>query len=87
MSADDFRRREFIGLEAEVVESTCPEYTGIRGRVVDETKNMLVIEQGGAEKRVPKDCCQFRFFEGPRTHVVSGKDIKFRPEDRIKKVR
>jgi len=87
MSVGDFRRREFIGLEAEVLESTCKEYLGIRGRVVDETRNMLVIEQGGAEKRVPKECCEFKFTEGPRTHIVSGKDIKFRPEDRIKKVR
>lgn len=87
MSTGDFRRREFIGLEAEVVESTCPEYIGIRGRVVDETRNMLVIEHKGTDKRVPKECCRFRFFEGQRTHEVSGKDIKFRPEDRIKKVR
>lgn len=87
MSTGDFRRREFIGLEAEVVESTCPEHIGIRGRVVDETRNMLVIEHKGKDRRVPKECCLFRFFEGQRTHMVSGKEIKFRPEDRIKKVR
>ncbi len=87
MSKDDFRRREFIGLEAEVIESTCPEHIGIRGRVVDETKNTLVIEHKGTEKRIPKECCRFRFLEGPTAHIVSGKEIKFRPEDRIKKVR
>jgi ribonuclease P protein subunit POP4 len=87
MSGSDFRRREFIGLEAEVLESTCAQYLGIRGRVVDETRNTLTIEQDGKDKKVPKDCCKFRFVEGPRTHTVSGKDIKFRPEDRIKKVR
>ena len=87
MSGSDFRRREFIGLEAEVLESTCKEYLGIKGRVVDETRNTLTIEQGGAEKKVPKECCKFRFVEGGRTHIVSGKEIKFRPEDRIKKVR
>jgi ribonuclease P protein subunit POP4 len=87
MSAGDFRRREFIGLDVEVVESTCPEYIGIRGRVVDETKNTFVIQQDGRDKKVPKDCCGFKFVEGPKTHIVSGKDIKFRPEDRIKKVR
>jgi len=87
MSSGDFRRREFIGLGVEVVESTCKEYLGIRGRVVDETRNTLTIEQDGAEKMVPKDCCRFKFVDGPRTHIVSGKDIRFRPEDRIKKVR
>lgn len=87
MIASDFRRREFMGLEVEVLESTCREYVGLHGRVVDETRNMLTIEVGGKEKRLPKECCKFRFFEGPRTHIVSGKDIRFRPEDRIKKVR
>ncbi|HEX9909089.1 MAG TPA: ribonuclease P protein subunit [Thermoplasmata archaeon] len=87
MSVTDFRRREFIGLEAEVVESSCAEYVGIKGRVVDETKNMLRIERDGVERSVPKDCCKFRFADGPRTHIISGKDIKFRPEDRIKRVR
>lgn len=87
MRADDFRRREFIGLEAEVVESTCPHHIGIRGRVVDETRNMLVIEQEGEEKRIPKECCKFRFTDGSRSYMVSGKEIRFRPEDRIKKVR
>ncbi|OGS41755.1 MAG: hypothetical protein A3K67_02960 [Euryarchaeota archaeon RBG_16_62_10] len=87
MSSTDFRRREFIGLDVEVVESTCKEYLGIKGRVVDETRNTFTIEHGSAEKKVPKECCKFRFADGPRTHIVSGKDIKFRPEDRIKKVR
>ncbi len=87
MNGSDFRRREFIGLEAEVLESTSAEYLGIKGRVVDETKNMLTIEQDGREKKVPKDCCKFKFVDGGKSHIVSGKEIKFRPEDRIKKVR
>lgn len=87
MSVDDFRRRELIGLSAEVLESTCGQYLEIRGKVVDESRNTLTIEQDGVEKTVPKDCCKFRFEEGSKTYVVSGKDIRFRPEDRIKKVR
>ncbi len=87
MSGSDIRRHEFIGLEAEVLESTCAEYLGIRGRVVDETRNTLTIEQDGRERMVPKDCCVFRFVDGAKAHTVSGKEIKFRPEDRIKKVR
>ncbi len=87
MSVSDFRRREFIGLDVEVLESTCAGYVGTRGRVVDETRNTFTIEQDGRSKMVPKDCCRFRFVDGSGAHIVSGKDIKFRPEDRIKKVR
>ncbi|MCU0852296.1 MAG: ribonuclease P protein subunit [Thermoplasmata archaeon] len=87
MKAGDFRRRESIGLWVEVVESACAEYLGIKGTVVDETRNTLTIEQDGKDKMVPKESCRFRFVEGPESHIVSGNDIKFRPEDRIKKVR
>ncbi len=87
MGRGDIRRRELIGLEVEVLEATAKEYLGIRGKVVDETRNTITVEQQGAEKMVPKDCCRFRFVEGREAHIVSGKDIKFRPEDRIKKVR
>ncbi len=87
MSLRDFRRREFIGLDVEVLESTCKEHLGIRGRVVDESRNTFTIEQSGRTKMVPKDCCRFRFVDEDGAHVVSGKDIRFRPEDRIKKVR
>jgi len=87
MSVQDFRRRELIGLDVEVLESTCKEYLGIKGRVVDESRNTFTVEQNGREKKVPKECCEFRFVDGSESQVISGKEIKFRPEDRIKKVR
>lgn len=87
MKEGDFRRREFIGLEVEVLDSTCASFIGLKGKVVDETRNTLKVDVGGSEKVVPKDCCEFLFAEGRATHRVSGKDIRFRPEDRIKKVR
>ena len=87
MKSGDFRRREFIGLEVEVLESTCASFIGLIGKVVDETRNTIKVDVGGSEKVVPKDCCEFLFHEGTGSHRVSGKAIRFRPEDRIKKVR
>jgi ribonuclease P protein subunit POP4 len=88
MRSQDFRRREFIGLEVVVSASTCENLRGLRGRVVDETRNMLAIELAdGSEKMIPKECCSFEFIEEGVRHRVSGNDIRFRPEDRIKKVR
>lgn len=87
MKSGDFRRREFIGLEVEVLHSTCGSLVGLKGKVVGETRNTITVEVGGAEKVVPKDTCELLFKEGSRTHKVSGSEIKFRPEDRIKKVR
>ncbi len=87
MKSKDFRRTQFIGLEAEVLKSTCPSVVGLRGRVVDETKNTITIEHEGVEKMIAKGGCELRFDDGSQTHVVSGDDIRFRPEDRIKRVR
>lgn len=87
MKSNDPRRRLFIGLDVEVLASTCPSHVGVRGKVVDETKNTMMIDQDGVEKVIAKAGCEFRLVDGPRAHVISGDEIRFRPEDRIKKVR
>jgi len=87
MKSNDFRRRQFIGLDVEVLSSTCPSLVGVRGKVVDETKNTITIDKDGVEKMIAKAGCEFRLVDGPQVHVVSGNDIRFRPEDRIKRVR
>ena len=82
----DIIREELIGLEAEVVASRHPGYVGIRGRVIDETRNMFIIEHGGRRKMVPKAVCTFHFTFPDGTVVeVEGRLLVGRPEDRLKK--
>ncbi len=82
----DIIREEFIGLEAEVVASRHPGYVGIRGRVIDETRNMFIIEHGGRRKMVPKAVCTFHFTFPDGTVVeIEGHLLVGRPEDRLKK--
>jgi len=80
-------KREFIGLEVEIVSSTHPGYVRLAGKVVDETKNTLSIERDGRERMVPKGGNEFQFTYGGEKIVVHGNEIKHRPEDRIKKTR
>ena len=71
---------ELIGLDAKVVESTDKSFVGIGGKVVDETKNMLVIE----EKKVPKSCSSFMFtVPGSNNVTVDGRLLLSQPENRI----
>ena len=77
-------RSEFIGLDVEVLSTP---YSGISGKVVDETKNTFTIDSAGTERMVPKPGNEFRFTYEGKEFVVKGKDIQHRPEDRIKKVR
>ncbi|MEM2865622.1 MAG: ribonuclease P protein component 1 [Candidatus Hadarchaeales archaeon] len=80
-------RHELIGLEVEVLESRDPGLKGLRGRVVDETKNMLKIRVGGKVKSVPKSIVYLRFVlpEGEEVRV-EGKRLVARPEERVRKV-
>ena len=78
-------QHELIGLEARVVESANESHKSIAGRVVDESRNTLVIRQGGEIKRVPKRDATFRFILPDGEVEVEGKAIHGRPADRVKK--
>jgi len=82
----NLRKHELIGLRVEVVDATDPGQEHVRGRVVDETRNMLVVDVQGEEKRIPKHGSRFRF-DVPGGFEVDGDEIRFRPEDRVKKAR
>jgi ribonuclease P protein subunit POP4 len=84
MNRSDFMRSELIGLDVVVLSAP---YSGISGKVVDETKNMLTIESAGTERMVPKPGNEFRFACEDRYTDIKGVEIQHRPEDRIKKVR
>jgi len=81
-----FVQNEFIGLNAKVVRSTNPNYVGITGKVIDETRNTLVIRHRNEDKVVVKNVAVFYFTMPDGTIVeVDGNVILGRPEDRVKK--
>ncbi len=73
----DFLRGEFIGKNVEIIDSSNKDLIGIKGKIVDETKNMFEIENqehtrssNGAPfsknekevtKKVQKKICKFKF--------------------------
>jgi ribonuclease P protein subunit POP4 len=80
-------RHEFIGLKIKVVGSSHPGFIGIEGKIVDETKNTIKIEDDkGKEKIIPKKVSVFHFElpDGKKVEI-DGKIMVARPEDRIKK--
>ena len=87
---------ELIGLVTEVVDSTNPNMIDIRGKVLDETRNTLIVEtESGLEKMVPKADSTFVFQLPVRSadkytikHVkVNGTLLLSQPENRIKNIR
>lgn len=73
---------ELIGLPVEVESMDLK----MKGVVVDETRNMLVIEVDGADKKIPKDAASFIFTlpDGRRVKVL-GILLRSQPENRIPK--
>lgn len=75
---------ELIGLDARVVECSDRGMLGTRGKVVDETKNLIVIETKNGEKKIPKKDAVFEFGCADGTARLEGSELLARPEDRVK---
>jgi ribonuclease P protein subunit POP4 len=86
ITPENIVRHELIGLTVKIVGGSNPKNTGITGRVVDETRNMLTIEKpDGKEAKLAKEDNTFSFHVGSAWIRVDGKLLVGRPEDRIKK--
>ncbi len=78
-------RHELIGLTLKVVRARNSAIKGIRGVVVDETRNMLTINARRGKVMVPKNTATFRFdLPGGILVDVDGERLVARPENRLK---
>ena len=79
-------RHELIGLQVMVAGSTDPGLAGLSGKVIDETRNMFIIETKHGERRVPKSNTSLTFTlpDGQRAKVA-GSVLISQPENRINK--
>jgi len=77
---------EFIGTEAKVAKNKNRDCVGIRGKIVDETRNTFTILQEAEKKQIIKESSVFFFKFSDGTLIeIDGKLLVGRPEDRIKK--
>lgn len=84
--SESIYRGELIGTHIRVKESEHEGFQGIDGRVIDETMNLLVIDDGSSKiKKIPKEGKLFRVKKQNEQGLVKGDLLIHRPEDRIKK--
>ncbi len=76
---------ELIGLRVEITKSQDKSRKGIKGIVIDETKNTLVINTPSGKRVVPKLASTFKFVYGKGRFIVEGREINFRPHERLEK--
>jgi ribonuclease P protein subunit POP4 len=83
---ESLARHELIGLEVLVEDSFDPGLIGLRGQVVDETRNTFLLETERGIKRIAKANTSLIFTlpEGQRVKVA-GSVLIAQPENRISK--
>ena len=85
ITAGNVLRHEFIGLDVKVVDDSNRGNISLSGKVVDETRNTLLISKGGKLKRIAKQDALFRFRLPGGVVDVAGRALVGRPEDRVKR--
>ena len=74
---------EFLGRKVIVENHSDQSIAGTSGIVIDETRETMLLSSSGGIKRVAKNNAMFKFEDG----VLNGDLLKYRPQDRIKKVK
>ncbi len=77
-------KKEFIAQEVTIVNSENKKNIGLKGKIIDETKNTFLIKTSNGIKRVIKRQNTFEFAADGTKIVVDGKKIAKRPEERIR---
>ena len=84
ISPRNITRHELIGLPVTVVEASNPALSGLSGRIIDETRNTLVIQGDRGAKRVQKHRTRFRVTLPDGVLVeIDGSVLVMAPEKRI----
>jgi ribonuclease P protein subunit POP4 len=80
----DIAKRELIGLRAKIVDSKNKANIGIAGKIIDETKNTIIIESGKKQKRLFKTNITIDVYADKKTIRINGKLLSGRPKERVK---
>ena len=87
MDEKKLARGELIGHKVTIKDCSDPKWQDVTGIIIDETKNMFLIEVDEKQKKIAKKIAKFQFKVDGKKIVIDGSKILYRPENRIKKVR
>ncbi len=76
--------QELVGADCEVTGAKNASLRGIKGRIVDETKNTITIKTGKGKKTLLKKQVTIMAEINNRKFRIEGAEIDARPEDRAK---
>ena len=77
-------RHELIGLRVEIRKAKNKSYNKIKGTIIDETKNSIILEKDGKRRNILKKGTIFLIHLNGKKIEMAGDMLLGRPEDRIK---
>lgn len=86
ITADTILSHEIIGLEVEILNPSTDSKT-IRGNIIGETKNTILVRTTKGTKVVPKGNSTIKFKLDSGVCFISSSSLIGRPEDRISRKR
>ena len=72
---------DLIGKNVTISESKNKEIVGINGRIIMETKNMIIMNTKNGKRNIPKDICQLSNNDG--IIQTDSTKLKKRPHERL----
>ena len=72
---------ELVGLSIKISGSLNKELVGLSGKVILETKNMIIIETENGRKSIPKSLCKFETNDGKI--LIDGEKLVKRSHERL----
>lgn len=85
MKIKNVTKYELIGLDIKIVRSKNQDLLNLKGRIIDETKNMLIIQSNNKIKKIIKDQVTIELKMNNKLMQIDGKLLVGRSEERIKK--
>jgi ribonuclease P protein subunit POP4 len=84
ITAENIAAHEFIGLKTEIIDSSNEELTGLKGKIIDETKSMFIIETTNGIKKIQKAHNKWKFVIQNQDIILFGESLCKRPSDRVR---
>ncbi|MEM2108940.1 MAG: ribonuclease P protein subunit [Candidatus Odinarchaeota archaeon] len=87
MVADILRSKQVFtltGSRIKVLDSRDSNLKGVKGTVIDETKNMMLVKEGCRMLMIPKRVVKLSVQQRTGRLIVNGFQLIGKPEDRIK---
>lgn len=83
ITSENITRHEFIGMDTQVLESSNPQFIGLNGTIINETKSMFTLNTNRGTKLIPKSHSVWKFMINNEKITIDGSKIEKRPFDRL----